>query len=173
MERLNSGNLPLFNDIKNFGNIFLQQLFEDIQNPFWKNVLTYYHYFNKHFKIKTTEEIVACSFIGNERIKIGDRVITKRCFINNNIFFIKQLMDGEKFLKYLEFVQKFNVTINLLDFNSVISAVKKYLSRSNLPNITNKTIPYQPALNFIMNTTKGASAIYHSILEPDEKSRDA
>ena len=80
-------------------------------------------------------------------------------------------MNGERFLTYLEFVQTFNVTIDLLYFNSVISAVKKYLSRNKLPNITNKTIPYQPALNFIMNTTKGASAIYHSMLEPDEKNK--
>ena len=43
---------PFFKDIKNFGNTLLQQFFEDIQNPFWKNVLTYYHYFKNILKLK-------------------------------------------------------------------------------------------------------------------------
>ena len=103
--------------------------------------------------------------------KVGNRAITKRCFINNNVFYIKQLMNGDRFLTYLEFLQKFNVRINFLDFISIIRAIKQYTSQNRMLNATNKTIMYQPALNFIMSTTKGASAIYHSILEPDVKNK--
>ena len=80
-------------------------------------------------------------------------------------------MNGDRFLTYLEFLQKFNVRINFVDFISIICAVKQNTSQNRMLNATNKTIPYQPALNFIMNTTKGASAIYHSILEPDVKNK--
>ena len=58
-----------------------------------------------------------------------------------------------------------------MDFNSVISAVKRYVSQKLMPNTTNKTISYQPALDFLMNTIKGASAIYHTLLEPDVQNK--
>ena len=40
-----------------------------------------------------------------------------------------------------------------------------------LPNAADKTFIFQPALNYIMNTTKGASTIYHSMLEPDVQNK--
>lgn len=162
---------PHFKNIFNFGNFFIQNFLGDIINPFWKNVMTYYHSFNKHFTIQTKEEMEASSFLHNEHIKVGNQVITKKCFVENNIFFIKQLMNGDRFLTYQEFRQKFKVRINFLDFISTIRAVKQYTSQNTMLDTTNKNISYQPALNFIMNTTKGASAIYHSILKPDVKNK--
>ena len=82
--------------------------------------MTYYHTFNKQFIIKRKEELEANSFLYNEHIKVGNRAISKRCFIDNIIFYIKQLMNGDRFLTYLEFLQKFNVRINFLEFISII-----------------------------------------------------
>ena len=79
---------------------------EDIENPFWKNVMTYYHTFNKQFDIKTKEEMEANRFLYNEHIKVGNRAITKRGFINNNIFYIKQLMNGDRFLTDTDILER-------------------------------------------------------------------
>ena len=80
-------------------------------------------------------------------------------------------MNGDRFLTHDEFLQEYNANINFLDFTSVISAIKRHMSQKVLPSAINKTFSYQPALNFIMNTTKGASAIYHSMLEPDVQNK--
>ena len=162
---------PCFEDIRKFGNNFLQNMLQIIENPFWENVLKYYQSFNKNFVIRTKEEIVSCSFLCNDDIKVGNKIISNKIFIDKNVFYIKQLMDGDRFLTYGEFVQKYNAQINFLDFFSVTSAVKRYVSKKILPNAKNKTFSYQPALNCIMNTTKGASAIYHSMLEPDVQNK--
>ena len=162
---------PFIEDIKKFGNAFLQKTLWTIDNPFWKNVLTYYHSFNKHFIIRTKEETLSCSFLYNEHIKVGNNIITNKIFINKNVFYIKQLMNGDRFLTHDEFLQEYNANINFLDFTSVISAIKRHISQKVLPSAINKTFSYQPALNFIMNTTKGASAIYHSMLEPDVQNK--
>ena len=163
---------PCFIEIRKFGNIFVNQFVENIDNPFWKNVMEYYIFLNKKFTLRTKEELLACSFLCNEHIKIGNRVITNRDFIDSNVFYIKQLMDGNRFLTYFEFTQKYNTRVNFLVYNSVKSAVKRYVSHKNLPNSkNNKTIIYQPALNFIMNTVKGASPLYHLMLEPDIQNR--
>ena len=99
-------------------------------------------------------------------------VIMNRDFIDSNVFYIKQLMNGNRFLTYFEFTQKYNTRVNFLVYNSVKSAVKKYMSHISLPNSTNKkAINYQPALNFIINTTKGASPLYHLLLEPDNQNK--
>ena len=121
--------------------------------------------------MRSKEEILSCSFLCNKNIKVGDRVITNRTFINKDIFYIKQLMRGDTFLTHGEFIQQYNAQIQFLNFTSIISAVKSYVSKNVLPSDTNKTISYQPALNFILSTTKGASIIYHSMLQPDGQNK--
>ena len=165
---------PCFKDVKNFGNVFVNQLVGNVDNPFWKNVMTYYIFLNKQFIIRTKEELQAYSFLCNEHIKIGNREITYRDFVDSNVFFIKQLMTGTRFLTYQEFTQKYNTRVNFLAYYSVISAVKRYVSNTqDLPkNTKHKDINYQPTLNFIMNTVKGASPIYHLMLEPDNQNKE-
>ena len=109
--------------------------------------MEYYIFLNKKFTIRTREELLACSFLCNEHIKIGNRVITNRDFIESNVFYIKQLMDGNRFLTYFEFTQKYNTRVNFLVYNSVKSAVKRYVSHKILPNSkSNKALNYQPVL---------------------------
>ena len=162
---------PCFGDIHKFGNVFLENFVQNIDNPFWSDVMNYFLSFNEHFIMRSKEEILSCSFLCNKNIKVGDRVITNRTFINKDIFYIKQLMRGDTFLTHGEFIQQYNAQIQFLNFTSIISAVKSYVSKNVLPSDTNKTISYQPALNFILSTTKGASIIYHSMLQPDGQNK--
>ena len=113
-------------------------MLQTIENPFRNNVLKYYQSFNKNVVIRTKEEIVSCSFLYNEDIKVGNKVITNKVFIDKNVFYIKQLMDGYRFLTHSEFIQKYNARMNFLDFFSVTSAVKRYISKKILPNAKNK-----------------------------------
>ena len=48
---------------------------ENINNPFWNNVITYFHSFNKTYEITTEQEIEAFSFLHNPKIRIGGKAI--------------------------------------------------------------------------------------------------
>ena len=54
-----------------------------------------------------------------------------------------------------------------MTYNSVVSATKKYIERPNLSGIScaSKQIKFQPPLNLIIDTPKGASAIYQVLIE--------
>ena len=86
--------------------------------------MTYLYRFTKSFKITSIQEIEASSFLFNENIKIGGLVVQDKRFVNNNIFYIKQLANGDSFLNYNEFINKFNVKIDFLTYSSVINAIK-------------------------------------------------
>ena len=53
-------------------------------------------------------------FLCNEDIKAGNKVITNKVFIDKNVFYIKQLMDGDRFFTHGEFLQKYNAQINFI-----------------------------------------------------------
>ena len=162
---------PQIPDIKKFGNHFTHKLITNIENPFWNNVMTYFYTFDKCFKITSTQEIEASSFLFNENIKIGGFVVDDKDFINSNILYIKQLMNGDTFLNYNEVIHKYNVKTNFLTYNSIISAIKQYIRRHVSLNMHGKSITHQPPLHIIMNSKNGASNIYHAMLEADDKKK--
>ena len=99
-------------------------MYDDIDNPFWKCVMSSLYTFNKSFQLTSMHQIKACSFLFNEQIKVGGNVVSNRRFINGNVFYIKQLMNNERFLTYNEFIRRYNIRIDFMNFNSVISAIK-------------------------------------------------
>ena len=56
-----------------------------------------------------------------------------------------------------------------MNYNSVISAVRKYISGHKVSNTCQTNKMYQPPVNLIMNNKKGASAIYRVMLEPHKE----
>ena len=72
-------------------------------------------------------------------------------------------MENGKFLTHLEFTRKLKIKINFLQYNSIISSVKNYYSNFTNPT-KSKQLDFQPHIDFLMNTTKGASRIYQLIV---------
>ena len=62
---------PCFGDIHKFGNVFLENFVQNIDNPFWSDVMNYFLSFNEHFIMRSKEEILSCSFLCNKNIKVG------------------------------------------------------------------------------------------------------
>ena len=122
--------------------------------------------FSDKYAFSSVPEVEACSFLSNSNIKVGGEIIRHKIFINNNIHYIKQLKIGGCFLTHQEFVSRYNVDIDFLTFNSTLSAIKKYLSMLKTEE-SNKEFLYPPALNIILNNTKGASKIYQAMLVND------
>ena len=161
---------PNIVNISKYGNQYAKNLEKEMSNPFWKDVVKHYSEFSYKYHMTAIQEGEACSFLFNDKIKIGGRTIQNREFINNNIYFIKQLKNESRFLSHREFILKYNINVNFLTYSSTISAVKKYLTNLKADD-SNKKFLYQPALATIINTKKGASEIYQAMLTPEPRQK--
>ena len=72
-------------------------------------------------------------------------------------------MEDNNFLTHEEFVNKFDININFLSYTSILSAIKKGFDIGELENL-DKTLKYQPSVNIIMKSKKGANEIYHHFI---------
>ena len=151
----------LFPDTLNlwkYGNNYIMKLSMAIENPFWTNVFSYYYELHKKVEICSYEELGETSFLYNERIRIGNKVIVNNDLARNGIFLIKHLWEDTTFLSHEEFVLKFNVHIDFLTFLAIIQAIKKSYDTNNLEK-TGVHIKFQPPLDKIMKYKSGASNI--------------
>ena len=153
---------PNIDKIKNFGNAFVKKISQEIDNSFWSNVMEYLSEFICKCKISNLEELHSSSFLFNSNFKIDNKVIDNIVLINNGIFFIHQLMDGDSFLSHNEFIQKYNLNLDFLTYHSIVSCIKSNVSFDELEE-SNKTLKYQPAYSLILKDKEGATNIYQKM----------
>ena len=157
---------PELNAISNFGDTFLEKI-TDITNPFWENVFKYYVNFYKIFKIKTSNQLKMTSFLYNSKICVGKKTIKNRNLIDNNVFFIGQLLKPDNtFLTLQELNTKYSTHINFLQYNSIKSSITEFTKTISFDKHTKKT-NFQPPLDIILTTRSGTSPIYKAILTPE------
>lgn len=157
---------PLILNIQNFGNAYMTRILNGIKNPFWKDVLVFLQSFICNYNLKSLHEVEACSFLYNENIKIGKETIKTKLLIENGIYFIRQLKNGNIFLSHREFLTKYNIRLNFLSYHSMITSVKRYCSKFEGLKL-GKQPNSQPYFELLMKTTKGASPIYEEMITKD------
>ena len=126
---------PKLTCIWKYGNNYSAMLSTTITNPFWCNVLDYFNLFNKKVDVTCLEELYETSFLYNDKIKIGNSIITNSNFEQNDIFLIKHLMEHNDFLPYNAFTMKYNVHIDFLSYNSILRAIRKSFAVDELENL--------------------------------------
>ena len=159
---------PCLFEIHKFGNTFINNTRNNINNQFWKDVMTAFSSFNEKYYQESDTETDFCSFLYNDKIKIGNDTIRNKILRENNIFYIHQLKDNNKFLSHREFETKYIIKINFLNYNSIISAVKNFQSKFPIQSQPKK-LERQPHFDFLMKNTKGASHIYQFLLSEKGK----
>lgn len=155
---------PEMSNIKNFGNVYIENLINILINPFWKHVLKYYLEFFTKKEIKTVDDFKNTSFLYNSNIRIGHKVIKDKLLINNQIFFIQQLKQNDDYLLFNEFKTLYKCNLNFLQYNSLICAIKNYENKIKPTPIKCK-LKLQPALEVIMTTKSGTAPIYKVLLD--------
>ena len=146
-----------------YGNNFSKTLCKTMTNHFWCNILSIFNNFYLKLDITCLEELGETSFLYNDKIKIGNSIIRNKTLEQNGIFLIKHLMEDNNFLTHDEFVNKFDININFLSYTSIIKAIKKGFDIDALESL-DKTLKYQPSVNIIMKSKKGASEIYQHFI---------
>ena len=124
-------------------------------------------------KITSEEEFKACSFIYNDDIRINKCYITNDILQNRGIQFIHQLMNGNSFLSYVDFKNKYSIEIDFLTYFSLIAAISRYKTKLDIMEKTtnSNTVNYQPAMAIIFEYKRGASFIYSKMIEKMETSK--
>ena len=154
---------PTLNNITHYGDKFIHNLSKEINNPFWKNVFTFFYEFHSRFKILSTKELKATCFQLNTAFNINNKPINNIHFKRANVFFIHQLMDNDLFLTHEAFVRKFNAQVDYLTYYSIIRCIKSSIDLESL-EVDNTYLKYQPALNAILKQKRGASLIYKNFV---------
>ena len=102
----------------------------------------------------------------NSNIKIDKKVINDNILKDKNIFFISQLMEGEHFLSFRDFSTKYDVKINFIRYNSIISSIHTYLSRFNFANqVLKKCKAFQPLLDKLIETKKCSQLVFRKLIK--------
>ena len=164
---------PHFNNLYRFGPEYVKLLISKTTNKFWVDVLEAYFQLTKMNKIISQEEFKASSFMYNDNIKINKCYITNDLLQNNGIQYIHQLMNGNSFLSFNDFKDKYSIEINFLTYYSLITAISRYKTKLDIKENTTKTktLNYQPAMAIIFKYKRGASFIYSKMIEKIETSK--
>ena len=136
-------------------------------------MLEAYFQLTKMNKIISQEEFKASSFMYNDNIKINKCYITNDLLQNNGIQYIHQLMNGNSFLSFNDFKDKYSIEINFLTYYSLITAISRYKTKLDIKENKTKTetLNYQPAMAIIFKYKRGASFIYSKMIEKIETSK--
>ena len=156
---------PDLSQIYKLGNAFVYKIKNNIKNRFWHDVTSALFSFTEKFYSEPKNNTKWCSFLYNEKIKIGQSTIKNKSLIDKDICYIYQLMEGGIFLTHQNFKNKFNINIDFLQYNSLISAIKKYLS--NFQSSSSITVDFQPHIDLIIKSAKEKSNLRQYILEKD------
>ena len=154
---------PNFKEMFNYGDGYEPIITNEVIHPFWSSVVNYYYQLHKNFEFCSKQEVEATRFLFNSNIKIGKKVIKNKKLATSNIFSISQLRSNDTFLTLNELNRKLDRPLNFLEYNSIISVLKKYLNNySQLKPY--KEVIHTPALNHIMSKEKGSSDIYQKFI---------
>ena len=127
-----------------------------MKDIFWTDLLKFF------FELKTKEKIplnVDSIIWYNSSLKIEGKTLFYKELFDNNIIFIKDILDEEnKFKTYDELKNQLNCKLNFLKYFSLISMIKS----KNVTNITNAE--YRSHLiNTILNSKSLSKEIYNKL----------
>ena len=143
-------------NITKFGDKYSKNVWNDLKNPFWINVITYYYTYFSKYVLKSSNELNATIFLYNGNKVIGNRPITNSKLAKNGPFQIRQIKNDISYLTLQGLNRQFEINLNFLQYNSLINAINIHCWRFKCLKVL-KEIEYQPFLNIIMQTNKGSS----------------
>lgn len=136
-------------------------------NMFWKHTFRAYNAFCKHLEPTSPTELLSEPILYNEKITIGNSVITLNRLINKGIYCIAHFLnDNGSFLTNEEFNRKYKMNINFLIFNGYKMSIKKYMQKTKIRIPSHCTNDVPVALKIIYSVPKG-TRLYYDILTSD------
>ena len=139
-------------------------------NDFWQSVISNWSKLNCTEFHATPEVILSQPIFLNNDIKINNKKVFRRKWIENGIFFINDLIDNNGSIYNFEsFKRKYNLNINILDFLGIKAAIpnewkNKIKNIAKKDTITTENIKYMKEHSKI---TKYFNTLMIKKLKPD------
>ena len=151
--------------ILNKGDTYIDELKNNCNNKFWYDVLDAWQKFIPFLKPKSKEDIMGINIWKNSNIKIDNSPVFYRRWYEKHVIFIKDLLniDG-KIMSFDEFLNKYRIQCNFLQFQGIKTAITNYMQQSNIDlsidplPLTHCVIPFN--IKIILKHRKGSQDMY-------------
>ena len=146
----------------NFGNGYISYIKENVvKNKFWKDVFHAWNTFIDKEENFTWEYFLSSPLWMNKTIKIENKPVFYEDWFRKGICFVNDIMSEDgKFLSIDQLEEKFNISKNIMKFNSIISAVK-HAGKQNVYNSYKLLTPFIPSfVKTILKSKRGTKDMY-------------
>ncbi|XP_071139100.1 uncharacterized protein [Mytilus edulis] len=147
------------------GNSYTTNTISNVKNKFWIDVFKAWQYFADKDINSTWEYFLASPLWMNKNININNKHVFYRSWYNKGIVFVNDVISNSgKFLSYGKIKDKFDISGNIMMYNSIISALNK--TKMLYSRGDNKlTEPFIPSfVQTILKRKKGTKDIYWMLI---------
>ncbi|XP_069109859.1 uncharacterized protein [Argopecten irradians] len=149
----------------NCGNDYVQKCLKDCSNPFWVDVFKAWFHLNSLIEKNSLidNSVLKSPLWFNENILIGHKTVFLKNFFDKKILIINDLISDHntgRFYNFQEIIRIFKVKSNFLQYHSIVSAVKKFISSNEITK-SKVTYPYIPInIEIFLRNRNGAKDVY-------------
>ena len=147
-----------------YGSNKIANIAKNINNVFWKDLLTAWTVLLKQKKVLDMQEFQMECLWFNDKILKNNKSVYYKNWDQKGIRYITDLIDADgKFLTLHKFKQKYHIDTNFITFNGIISSISKYKKELKLKGDLKPSIvlPFRPIqISWILQYTKGCKPFY-------------
>lgn len=148
-----------------------QYVTSNILNKFWKNAFEAYNEFYDKVDIDSSEKILIEPIFLNNKFKIENKPIFFKKWINEEILFVKDLVDNRGcFLPIDKFQEKYNFSVQYLEYYGCVSSIKKYIRNQNITITSSHHTDNPKAFETMLNSPKGTKVFYNELIKTNATS---
>ena len=156
-----SGSVTL-NHLKKFGPNYACP--KNIDNLFWRHVFLAYKQLFYKSKPTNSLELLAEPVFHNERIQVGGTVSKHVSWADKGVFCIGHFISEEgNYKSYVNFTNEYGIKTDFLTFCGLVSAIKKYVTRTSIHPTNNVAQDLHKAIG-IGHLLKKGTQLFYSIL---------
>ena len=159
------------NKLYSCGKDFVKLCISRCHNKFWKDVFKAWDKlnFSEDMRLKRQDCILKTPLWYNNDIKVNNKFVFYPNWYMTGILTLNDLMKNSEnlaFLSYDEFIQKFGINTNFLQYHGLILAIKRYLRNLELKpeKLSHPFIPQ--LLEIFFKNKKGVRDFYRFIITP-------
>lgn len=152
------------NNLINRGSTFAEETKRNCQNKFWVDVLSAWNTYCSVITPQIADDIIGINLWDNKNLKINDKTVFYKIWYNRGVNFIKDLINKNgELLSYEQFIDKYQIQTNFLEFYGIINIVRNFIRNSgidlNNAPLTNCYVPFD--IKGIIKNKKGCTEIYN------------
>ena len=137
-------------------------------NIFWEHVFKAYRLLYYRIEPHNTSDLLAEPVLHNERIKIGNKVISYTQWIEKGVYNLANSVGNTgKLLTFTEFRNKYGIYMDFVTYSGLILSLKKYIRKTKIQVGDSSPLNTTVTLRTIHSITKGTNPYYNILNDKD------